>query len=173
MGIMVFMGEIIMSKEYLEAWNFIKDQMQNFTFSHLVSEMVKNADIVEHSLQRLEAIDNSEPNKSLKNLEVLEKTISPLLEPILAEYEDDLSDKITANYFVLKQTLIKSQEDKRFIELILNKPQLLNVFALDGIHTWEEFEDTFSDEDKEYINTTKEEYEYMRNQLIKRGKIDE
>ena len=162
-----------MSKEYLEAWNFIKDQMQNFTFSHLVSEMVKNADIVEHSLQRLEAIDNSEPNKSLKNLEVLEKTISPLLEPILAEYEDDLSDKITANYFVLKQTLIKSQEDKRFIELILNKPQLLNVFALDGIHTWEEFEDTFSDEDKEYINTTKEEYEYMRNQLIKRGKIDE
>lgn len=119
--------------------------------------------------QQLESIDNAKPSEAL---ECLEKTISPLLEPILAEYEDDLSDKITANYFVLKQTLIKSQEDKRFIELILNKPQLLNVFALDGVHTWEEFEDTFSDEDKEYINTTKEEYEYMRNQLIKRGKIE-
>ena len=116
--------------------------------------------------QQLEFIDNSEPSEALKTLEVLDNTISPLLEPILAEYEDDLSDKITANYFALKQALIKAQEDKQFIKLILNKPQLLNVFAFDGIHT-------FSDEDKEYINTTKEEYEYMRNQLIKRGKIDE
>ena len=44
--------------EKLEAWNFIKDQMPNFTFSHLVDEMVKNSDIVEQALQRLEAIDN-------------------------------------------------------------------------------------------------------------------
>lgn len=139
-----------------------------------VDEILPNScNKVEQALQRLESIDNAEPSEALKTLEVLDNTISPLLEPILAEYEDDLSDKITANYFALKQTLIKAQEDKRFIELILNKPQLLNVFALDGVHTWEEFEDTFSDEDKEYINTTKEEYEYMRNQLIKRGKIDE
>ena len=47
-----------MSKE-LEAWNFIKDQMQNFTFSHLVDEMVKNVDIIEQALQRLQSIENS------------------------------------------------------------------------------------------------------------------
>ena len=45
--------------------------------------------------------------------------------------------------------------------------------TMDFPDTWEEFEDTFNDEDKEYVNTTKEEYEYMRNQLIKRGKINE
>lgn len=157
-----------MSKEYLEAFKNLKQEL--YYSPNQIPDIDKWHETIEQALQRLESIDNAEPSEAL---ECLEKTISTLLEPILAEYEDDLSDKITANYFALKQALIKSQEDKRFIELILNKPQLLNVFALDGVHTWEEFEDTFSDEDKEYINTTKEEYEYMRNQLIKRGKIDE
>lgn len=53
--------------------------------------------------------------KELEALECLEKTISPLLEPILAEYEDDLSDKITANYFALKQALLKAQEQEEDI----------------------------------------------------------
>lgn len=54
---------------------------------------------------------SKEITEALKTLEVLDKIISPLLEPVLAEYEDDLSDKITANYFALKQALIKSQEE--------------------------------------------------------------
>ena len=115
------------------------------------------------ALQRLEAIENANPNEALSRIED-------------CLYEDPYADRNDVSYendiVVIKQALIKAQEDKRFIELILNKPQLLNVFALDGVHTWEEFEDTFSDEDKEQINTTKEEYEYMRNQLIKRGKIE-
>lgn len=64
---------------------------------------------IKKALHRLETLDNSNPNEAL---EVLDKTISPLLEPILAEYEDDLSDKITANYFALKQALIKVQEQE-------------------------------------------------------------
>ena len=54
--------------------------------------------------------EKANPSEALKTLEVLDKTISPLLEPILTEYEDDLSDKITANYFALKQSLLKAQE---------------------------------------------------------------
>lgn len=160
-----------MSKEYLEDLIIEFDELgfEPTILCDQQKEIESFRNRLKQVLDYLKSIDNAKPNETL---EVLDKIISPLLEPILAKYEDDLSDKITANYFALKQALIKAQEDKRFIELILNKPQLLNVFALDGVHTWEEFEDTFSDEDKEYINTTKEEYEYMRNQLITRGKIE-
>ena len=59
---------------------------------------------------------SEEITEALKTLEVLEETISPLLEPVLAEYEDDLSDKITANYFALKQSLLKAQEPKQYLK---------------------------------------------------------
>ena len=66
----------------------------------------------------LQFIDNSESSEALKTLEVLDKIISPLLEPVLAEYEDDLSDKITANYFALKQSLLKAREQEKENELL-------------------------------------------------------
>jgi len=78
-------------------------------------------EIIKEKIQRLESIDNAKPSGALKSLEVLEKIISPLLEPILAKYEDDLSDKITANYFALKQALIKAQEQEKVLEIIKEK----------------------------------------------------
>lgn len=60
---------------------------------------------------------SKELEKALKTLEVLDEIISPLLEPVLAEYEDDLSDKITANYFALKQALLKAQESDKYLKL--------------------------------------------------------
>ena len=68
------------------------------------------------SKEYLEAIDNANHSEALKTLEKLDKIISPLLEPVLAEYEDDLSDKITANYFALKQALLKSQKPKHYLK---------------------------------------------------------
>ena len=68
------------------------------------------------SKEYLEAIDNANSNEALKTLEKLDKIISPLLEPVLAEYEDDLSDKITANYFALKQALLKTQKPKQYLK---------------------------------------------------------
>ena len=76
---------------------------------------------IKEKIQRIEAIDNAKPSEALRALEVLEKIISPLLEPILAEYEDDLSDKITANYFALKQALLKAQEQEKVLEIIKKK----------------------------------------------------
>ena len=75
-------------------------------------------DIVREALQRPEAIETANPSKALKTLDVLDKIISPLLEPVLAEYEDDLSDKITANYFALKQSLLKAREQEKENELL-------------------------------------------------------
>jgi len=105
-----------MSKEYLEAIERIKNKFINF-----FHEDNPDVECVEDALQRIEAIDNANPSGALKSLEVLEKIISPLLEPILAEYEDDLSDKITANYFALKQALLKAQENEKVLEIIKNK----------------------------------------------------
>ena len=66
----------------------------------------------------LEFINNAESSEALKSLEILDKIISPLLEPVLAEYEDELSDKITANYFALKQSLLKAREQEKENELL-------------------------------------------------------
>ena len=66
----------------------------------------------------LQFINNAESSEALKSLEVLDKIISPLLEPVLAEYEDDLGDKITANYFTLKQSLLKAREQEKENELL-------------------------------------------------------
>lgn len=99
-----------MSKEYLEAFKNLKQEL--YYSPNQIPDVDKWHETIEQALQRLESIDNAEPSEAL---ECLEKTISPLLEPILAEYEDDLSDKITANYFALKQTLIKSQRQEEDI----------------------------------------------------------
>lgn len=64
---------------------------------------------------------SKEITEALKTLEVLDKIISPLLEPVLAEYEDDLSDKITANYFVLKEALLKAQKEHKALDIIKEK----------------------------------------------------
>lgn len=58
---------------------------------------------------------NEKLEEAIEALEVLDKTITPLLRPVLAKYEDDLDDIITANYFVLKQALLKAQENEKEI----------------------------------------------------------
>lgn len=100
-----------MSKEYLEVKpeDIANLLYEVYNVPNGICEHIKNM------VQRLESLDNSKPSKALKTLEVLDNTISPLLEPILAKYEDDLSDKITANYFALKQTLIKAQKQEKDI----------------------------------------------------------
>ena len=80
--------------------------------------LTEDFDTVEKALLELESIKEAEPSGALKTLDVLDKTISPLLEPVLAEYEYDLSDKITANYFALKQALLKAREQERENELL-------------------------------------------------------
>ena len=80
--------------------------------------LLQDYDIVKQALLELESIKKAELSEALKTLDVLDKTISPLLEPVLAEYEDDLSDKITSNYFVLRQSLLNAREQEKENELL-------------------------------------------------------
>ena len=107
-----------MNKEYLEAFKIVDNAIKKYSdmgFNLLEAQALLT---LEDALERLEQIDNTSPSGALKSLEVLEETITPLLEPILAKYEDDLSNKITANYFVLKQALLKAQEMEKENELL-------------------------------------------------------
>lgn len=80
--------------------------------------LTEDFDTVEKALLELQSIKEAESSEALKILGVLDKLISPLLEPVLAEYEDDLSDKITSNYFALRQALLKAREQERENELL-------------------------------------------------------
>ena len=108
-----------MSKE-LEAWNFIKDQMQNFTFSHLVDEMVKNVDIIEQALQRLQSIENSNSTKALECLGRIEKYISDrnMYEDLKLFDGEEESNMYYNGLSIIKQALIKAQEDEKKVEAL-------------------------------------------------------
>ena len=98
-----------MNKEYLEALEHVYYGSQGYGETDKYYKYLK---------EYLESIDNAEPSEALKTLKVLDETISPLLEPVLAEYEDDLSDKITSNYFALEQALLKAREQEKENELL-------------------------------------------------------
>ena len=98
-----------MNKEYLEALEHVYYGSQGYGETDKYYKYLK---------EYLESIDNANPSEALKTLKVLDETISPLLEPVLAEYEDELSDKITANYFALKQALLKAREQEKENELL-------------------------------------------------------
>ena len=105
-----------------EALQGLESYINNIIFAkdliNQKQQLLTNITAIKQALQRLESIDNAEPSEALKTLDTLDKVISPLLEPVLAEYEDDLSDKITANYFALKQALLKAREQEKENELL-------------------------------------------------------
>ena len=118
-------------KEYLEsidnanpseALECLESYINNIIFAkdliNQKQQLLTNITTIKQALQRLESIDNAEPSAALETLKILEETISPLLEPVLAEYEDELSDKITANYFALEQALLKAREQEKENELL-------------------------------------------------------
>ena len=107
----------------------------------------------------LEFINNAESSEALKTLNTLDKIISPLLEPVLAEYEDDLSDKITANYFALKQSLLKAEKEHKALEII--KDKWVNMAVLTHSKTVEEYNNNAYTA----YNLTNEEFNLLKEVL--------
>lgn len=109
-----------MNKELLEALERLAmpDELHIEECKKLGIGLTEDYEVVEQALLELESIKEAKPSEALKTLDVLDKTISHLLEPVLAEYEDDLSDKITSNYFALKQSLLKAREQEKENELL-------------------------------------------------------
>ena len=88
-------------------------------------EYDKNVNIVEEGLERLEAIDNSNPSEAMECLEVINN--------YGCGFNNNMkfSEVFEKEYNTIKQVLIKSQElekdkiksekDKRFREIVVNK----------------------------------------------------
>lgn len=57
------------------------------------------------------------------------------------------------------------QKDLEVLEILKKHPSLLCCFAYDGVYSWKNFNETYSDEDKEYIGATKKEFEKVKEWL--------
>lgn len=84
----------------------------------------KSLDIIEQALQRLEAIDNTNPSKVLEELEMLHDCSTAIQElpssnwVEYAENEAELDLKLYFGYENIKQALLKAQEDKKKVEAL-------------------------------------------------------
>jgi len=101
-----------MSKEYSEALEMLK----NRALSDLDSisktaipiceksndEVMKSYEVLKQALQRLEAIDNSDPSEALESLDYLHNSK-------IYEYDDD-DEYFIDNYRVVEAALLKAQE---------------------------------------------------------------
>lgn len=57
------------------------------------------------------------------------------------------------------------EKDLEVLEILKKRPDLLCCFAHDGVFTWDDYNETYSDEDKQYIGATKEEFEKVKEWL--------
>lgn len=112
-----------MSREYFKAWGFIKNQMQHFTFSDLIEEMVKNSMIVEEALQRLLRIDDTKSNEALEAFNRIQ---------LHCEYDNngsydcvDLEDDCE----IIEQYIHKSQQHNKVLSII--KEKMVNLLLLE------------------------------------------
>ena len=160
-----------------EALNGLESYINNIIFAkdliNQKQQLLTNITAIKQALERLESIDNAEPSEALKTLKVLDETISPLLEPVLAEYEDDLSDKITSNYFALEQALLKAREQEKEKLLFKNihntkvKTPLVSIF--EGISKDERFK--FTEHIYYHWEEMKEALEDKNNELEKENEL--
>ena len=55
--------------------------------------------------------------------------------------------------------------DLDILKILKKRPALLCCFAYDGIFTWDDYKETYCDEDKQYIGATKGEFEKVKEWL--------
>jgi hypothetical protein len=103
-----------MNKEYLKAWSFIKDQIPNFTFSHLVEEMRENSNTVDNALQRLNIIDNTKANEAIRCLSFLkDEAINDIACFKNSATTKTLYQLYFANFDNIEQALQKAQKQEK------------------------------------------------------------
>ena len=109
-----------MSKE-LEALK----QVKNFLgYNYCSVDLPNELRTIEQALERLEAIDNANPSEALEELEMLHDCSTAMQElPSsnwieYAETEAELDLKLHFAYLDIKQSLIKSQEQEKVLEII-------------------------------------------------------
>ena len=112
-----------MSKE-LEALK----QVKNFLgYNYCSVDLPNELRTIEQALERLEAIDNANPSEALEKLEMLSDCAVAMEEAPssnwieYAETEAELDLKLHFAYLDIKQSLIKSQEQEKVLEILFEK----------------------------------------------------
>lgn len=104
-----------MSKEYLEAFNYIRNK-----FIDLFREDNPDFDTLEDALKRLEAIDNANPSEALEYLEQFLNEMTYCLEhpkEYAKGYERQIFWKFKNTLeTTIKQALLKAQEPKQYLK---------------------------------------------------------
>ena len=101
-----------MTKEYLEAFRGFKNGMITDNAICITKSYFENKfPIIEQALQRLEAIDNANPSEALKELKILYDEIHPI----------DNIGILNIHFNNIEQSLIKSQEQEKVLEIIFEK----------------------------------------------------
>lgn len=186
-----------MSKEYLEALNGL------FDLVHCQDSFEKAQrcfDIVEEALDRLEAIDNSNPSEALECLEWLTSSLigkyNLFYEEVLIneeEYKESI-ECIKDDYNIIKQALLKEQEKEKEKLLFKNihnakvKTPLVSIF--EGLskderfkftehiyYHWEEMKEALEDKNNELEKENvelkaKAQKEHKALEIIKEKNVD-
>lgn len=105
-----------MSKEYLEALNYVWDNYYTEELTQAEDEkIIKHLFIVESALNRLEAIDNAEPSEALECLEEI-KNYFPFVD--LDKGKEYVCEK---EFNTIKQALLKAQKEHNSVNLLMQE----------------------------------------------------
>ena len=111
-------------------------------------EVVDDFDVIEKALQRLETIENANPNEALKCLEKLEIQIT---NRIILNEEEQLNFCNT-----IKQALLKAQEQEKVLKILFEKN--VTIFWLKECKSLEEYNYNTAD----YMKLTQEEFDLLK-----------
>ena len=111
-----------MSKEYIEAFKNLKQEL--YYSPNQIPDIDKWHETIEQALERLEAIDNANPSEALECLEWLTSSLigkyNLFYEEVIInekEYKESI-EFIKDDYNIIKQALLKAQENTRSEEIL-------------------------------------------------------
>lgn len=142
-----------MNKEYLEAFNYI-------LYSYYAEEIkstddeaiVKNLNILQTALNRLESIDNAKPNEALECLKSLDIQVRFMGILDIPSWEKYLP--------TIKKALIKAQKKEKVLEII--KEKRVDIFFLQSCETLEKYNLNIIKNCKFTYGLTKEEFDLLK-----------
>lgn len=144
-----------MSKEYIEAFERMTEHL-DLEDEYSYNQERKDEEIIKKSLQRLESIDNANPNEAMKSLEKIKDNFGC----DLAYYN------LSLEYEIVEQALLKAQEQVKVLSIL--KEKCVSVWYLMKSKTVEEYNSYLYIkviEDTKNFILTQEEYDLLREVL--------
>lgn len=119
--------------------------------------------LLHQALQRLESIDNAKPSKALEGLENLGTNGIEYREPFELGFTKSMPFKSTREFKIIKQALIKAQEQEKVLEIIIEKG--VDVATFNTYQTVIEYNWSIRFEKHKRKELTQEEFELLMEWL--------